>query len=54
MNTLLVFVVAYIAITIAIATVVTRAHYVVDVVSGVALAVAVWAIARAAGLKRSI
>ncbi len=38
------------ALTIAVATIVTRAHFVVDVVTGAALALAVWSVVRAAGL----
>ena len=38
------------AISIAVATVVGRYHYVIDGVAGVALAVAVWTIVRAAGM----
>jgi membrane-associated phospholipid phosphatase len=38
------------ALVIAVATVVTRAHFVVDVITGVALAIAVWLAARVAFL----
>jgi len=38
------------AATISVATVVGRYHYVVDAVAGAALAIAVWTIARAAGI----